>query len=89
MEVSNMLSSRGNTVPNQFIIIDGDRNTTWFQSYKTMIAKKHDGQLFMDRDAWDYSVTTARYRNLFTGLTTSETKAGIDSGEIKLVDLNR
>ena len=99
MKVSNMTSSKGNPVPNQFIIrnqeIDEHRFCgDMFQSYDTCIAFKGYGSihftegLYLDRNSWDYSKTTAKYRNQFTGLTTAQTKAGIKDGSIKLVDLN-
>ena len=95
MKVSNMTSSRGNAVPNQFIIAHERgmfHKTTVFQSYNTTIAKRtestHGTTLQLDRDLWDYSRTTSKYRNQFTGLTTAQTKAGIKDGSIKLVDLN-
>ena len=41
-----MTSARGNTVPNQFIITDnGDE---YFQSYKSIIAKKSKGKIYLD-----------------------------------------
>ena len=99
MKVSNMTSSRGNAVPNQFYIVgvppqesfdgvpmkSGDR----FQSYRSVIAHHNfTGELFLDSDKWDYSRTTSKYRNQFTGFTTAQTKAGIKDGSIKLVNLN-
>ncbi len=45
-------------------------------------------KIFIDRNKWDYSVTTGRYRNQFLGETKKETQAKIDSGEYILTDLN-
>ena len=74
-------------VKNQFLI--HTESGVYFQSYNTIIAFKFsDGAIMLDRDKWDYSVTTSKYRNKFTGLTTKETKKKIESGEIQLVDLN-
>ena len=70
MKVKNMKSAKGNTVANQFIIEEGETGITFFQSYSTMIAKREGAALTLDVNAWDYSRTTARYRNQFTGLTT-------------------
>ena len=42
----------------------------------------------LDRDKWDYSKTTGKYRNQFLGETKKETQAKIDSGEYILTDLN-
>lgn len=86
MKVKKMKSANGNPVANQFIIELS--NTTVFQSYGTVIAKLEAGYLTLDAKAWDYSRTTAKYRNKFTGLSTEETKQGIKEGTIKLVDLN-
>ena len=89
MKISNMTSSNGNAVPNQFIVSD-DFGTDYFQSYQATIAKKSycGNPLQLDRDKWDYSPTTSKYRNQFTGLTTAQTKAGIKDGSITLVNLN-
>ena len=74
-------------VKNQFII--HTESGTYFQSYNTIIAFiDNEGKITLDEDKWDYSVTTSKYRNKFTGLTTQETKKKIESGEIQLVDLN-
>lgn len=88
VKVENMTSKRsGREVPNQFRIFT-DKGV-YFQSYSTVIAfKPSQGKLQLDADKWNYSVTTAKYRNEFTGLTTKETEARIKSGEIELVDLN-
>jgi hypothetical protein len=88
MNVQNMTSNNGNKIPNQFIIQAPDG--LYFQSYRTVIAfKPLAGPLHLDRDRWDYSRTTSKYRNIFTGLTTKETERRIKSGEIVLVDLNK
>jgi hypothetical protein len=42
----------------------------------------------LDRDKWDYSTTTGKYRDQFLGETKKETQAKIDSGEYILTDLN-
>lgn len=90
MKVSNMTSSRGNVVANQFIIFDSE--FTVFQSYDSVIVKTDfvDGvrRVQLDESTWNYSVTTARYRNQFLGESTKETQAKIDSGEYILTDLN-
>jgi len=50
--------------------------------------KKQPSKTQLDRNKWDYSVTTGRYRNQFLGETKAETQKKIDSGEYELVDLN-
>lgn len=88
MHVTNMNSPRtGRPVANQFIITDGD--ITVFQSYASTIAtidrKEHTITLGKD---WDYSVTTAKYRNLFfenEGFSNLRTTQDIES-YLSLVD---
>ena len=99
MKVRNMISSSGNKVANQFIITDEGhgangnyREKQTFQSYTTVIAIRtvwaDETRIEIDRDKWDYSKTTGKYRNLFLGETKAETQAKIDSGEYVLTDLN-
>lgn len=88
-KVQNMLSRKGtyNQVANQFII-SGDGFTA-FQSYQTIIAVNKGGQITLDKDDWNYSVTTACYRNIFLGENTAETRKKIKSGVYKLANLNK
>jgi hypothetical protein len=98
MKVSNMTSSSGNKVANQFVIDDSYGNTyrKVFQSYDSVIVvieanlniPNTERVTKLDRDTWDYSVTTGKYRNQFLGETKKETQAKIDSGEYILTDLN-
>ena len=86
MKVENMYSPNGNKVPNQFIITDnGDE---YFQSYRSIIAKRSKGKIYLDDYYWDYSVTTGKYRNEFLGEGIAETRKKIASGEYILTDLN-
>lgn len=87
MKVENMTGRSGKPVANQFKI---ESNTgISFQSYDSVIAYvPNEGPTQLDRETWDYSTTTSKYRNLFLGETTKETKAKIDSGEYILTDLN-
>lgn len=87
VKVRSMQSPRGNDVPNQFIIRDG--NKVYFQSYDTIIAKEVNGVTYLDRDAYDYSRTTMKYLAQFLGHGITETRSRINSGEYKLRDLNK
>lgn len=61
----------------------------YFQSYDTIIAfAPYLGKKVLDRESWDNTDTTARYRNQFLGETGAETLAKIKSGEYLLEDLN-
>jgi len=86
MNVSNMQSSRGNNVANQFIITDGNKEI--FQSYRTVIAINEGGKITLDENKWDISVTTGKYRNQFLGEGIAETRKKIQSGEYVLAELN-
>ena len=87
MKVENMTSPQGNKVANQFLITDDDNND-YFQSYKSIIAKRSRGKIYLDEYYWDYSRTTGKYRNEFLNETIAETRAKIKSGEYILTDLN-
>jgi hypothetical protein len=100
MKVQNMLSTNARTVPNQFIITDEGRGALGnftiretFQSYDTVIAVRTEWpdntRIELDRDAWDYSTTTSKYRNIFLGEKKAATLAKIKSGEYVLTDLNK
>ena len=87
--VKNFTSFRsGKAVANQFEITieNGDKI---FQSYESIIAiKTFCGKILVDCDRWDYSNTTSRYRKIFLGESTKETKEKIDNGTYLLTDLN-
>jgi hypothetical protein len=59
-----------------------------FQSYNTIIAARIEGKVYLDRDKWDYSTTTGKYRNIFLGETKKETERKIKEGIYILEDLN-
>ena len=90
IKVRNMQNSKGNNVPNQFIITCGRK--TYFQSYDSIIAiiNRDDEQteIILDEGKWDYSVTTGKYRNYFLGESITETRKKIKNGEYTLADLN-
>lgn len=87
VKVENMTSPRGTIVSNQFVIrVDGMRI---FQSYNSIIAiVDANGNISLDEKYWDYSRTTAKYRNIFLGETTKETSEKINSGVYNLKNLN-
>ena len=88
VKVDNMLSSRGNTVPNQFIIKTDEGN--YFQSYKTVIAliKNNPNKIILDNNALHYSVTTSKYLCQFLDMKKDEILLKIGEGKIILKDLN-
>ena len=100
MKVTNMTSSRGNTVPNQFIIQDEtDQNSgnciEYFQSYNIVIAKRDKfragiakRQIWLDTK-WQYSRTTSKYLYQFLGMNRKEIEANIKNGSIIVTDLNK
>lgn len=57
--VRNLLSRRGNAVPNQFEITL-DNGNKYFQSYQSVVAGKVDGTFYVSQ-LWDYSRTTSKY----------------------------
>ena len=88
-QVSNMTSTNGNDVPNQFKIKTSEG--TFFQSYSSIIAfKPYDSlkKTQLDSYYWDYSKTTGKYRNMFLGEDKKETQRKIDAGVYELTNLN-
>ena len=84
-----MRSRSGREVPNQFIIRDSENGVKYFQSYLSIIIKiDNNGQVYLDRDKYSYSKTTAKYRNEFLNETTKETEQKIKDGIYLLIDLN-
>jgi len=96
LKVENMISSRGNTVANQFIIYANDGK--YFQSYDSIIAFIPNGnykpeligdyRAKLDEKYWNYSTTTGKYRNLFLGEDRKETEKQIKRGNYILTNLN-
>lgn len=90
-KVENLTNSNGRKVENQFVIFTPE--ATFFQSYNSIIVKTtfEDGKrkIYLDKNKWDYSKTTSKYRNQFLGKTTKEIENAIKNGEIELIDLNR
>ena len=96
-----MTSNKGNKIANQFIIYD-DNNNKYFQSYKSIIAKienndvieniginyQRNKKVYLDKNYWDYSVTTGKYRNIFLNETKKETEKKIKDGVYTLTNLN-
>ena len=63
MKITNMKSTKGNKVANQFILEFG--NFTAFQSYTTLIAVYDHKNDTLYQDENFYSVTTSKYLNMF------------------------
>lgn len=84
--VCNMTGHSGREVPNQFIITTKD--ASYFQSYRTIIACRTNGKVYLDKDSWDYSTTTGKYRNLFLDENKRETERKIKDGTYELANLN-
>lgn len=87
IRVKNLKSRSGNDIANQFII--QTNRGTYFQSYESIIVfKRNDGQVFLDKNYWDYSVTTGKYRNMFLRETIADTRLKILNKEYKVKNLN-
>ena len=48
-----------------------------------------NGQIYLDKVYWDYSVTTGKYRNQFLDEGIAETRKKIKEGVYILTDLNK
>ena len=87
--VKNFKSTKSNNaIANQFVITieNGDQI---FQSYNSVIAiKTYCGKVQIDKDYWNYSRTTSKYRSIFLNENTKETRTKIDNGTYLSTDLN-
>lgn len=80
VKVSNLLSPRSwRPVANQYDL--QHENGIAFQSYDSLIAVKMNGYLYLT-DYHDYSKTTSKYCNEWTGYNTAERRAGLEDGTI-------
>ena len=59
-------------------------NKKYFQSYGTLVAMVNNGKVTLNINYWDYSKTTAAYRNRFLGVKNNECHKKVESGEFKL-----
>ena len=85
--IENMINSRGNTAPNQFLIYTPEGVV--FQSYFSVIAfRDHGGNVTLDCNKWNYSRTTGKFRNQFLDEKQKATQDKIDNGIYGLTDLN-
>ena len=82
-----MTSTKGNYVPNQFIINNNNEEVI-FQSYETTIARIKNGNVTLDEKALDYSRTTSKYLYLFLNRDRKEIKKRIENGTYRVEDLN-
>ena len=72
---------------NQYVI--EHNGVTYFQSYDVIVAKKSRGKIILDKDYYEYSRTTIKYRNMFLGLLSASVNDAIKGGKITLGKLNR
>jgi len=88
IRVKNMLSKNYNPVPNQFEIYTN--KGFYFQSYDSIIyfECKKTGKKYLDKNDWDYSITTGKYLNQVLGENRKETRKGIKEGRYILKNLN-
>ena len=91
MKVKNLISDKGNVIPNQFQIVNND--TIYFQSYETIIAKinkrtMYSDEIILDTNALNYSRTTSKHLYKFLGMNRKQIENLIKKKEIKLKNLN-
>jgi len=86
--VTNIQTTKGKPAANQFSI--RTEKGLYFKSYQSKIVFiPNDGTpIQLDKETWDYSQTTGKYRNMFLGETKKETEKKIASGEYILTNLN-
>lgn len=83
VKVYNLQTSGGNPAPEQLVHVLED-GTEMFFSYTTKIAERSPNGKLTLTPSWNFSQTTGKFRNKFTGLTLAETRRGIADGTITL-----
>lgn len=86
MKVKNLYSSKGNKVPNQFVI--ELENKILFQSYDSIIAEVTKGFIYLDPVYYNYSKTTSKYLYIFLNMNKKKLKDELKSGKIQFKNLN-
>lgn len=86
MKVRNLYSSKGNKVPNQFVI--ELENKIVFQSYNSVIAEVTKGIIYLDPVYYNYSKTTSKYLYMFLNMNKKQLQDGLKSGKIQFKNLN-
>ena len=82
--VQNLQSPRSyREVPNQYDLVC--ENGIAFQSYGSLIAVRMNGYLYLT-DYHDYSKTTSKYCNEWTGHNTQERRDGLKSGKFIFIE---
>ena len=88
IKVSNLTSSKGNKVANQFEI--RVNNDVYFQSYNSIICHiDSTNKVYLDKYYWNYSRTTTKYLCLFLRESSSEIREKVDREIYELVNLNK
>jgi len=83
--VENITSSRGNYIPNQFIL--DFTGGSLFQSYNsTIVVKLKTTNIYYLGCDWKYSKTTGKYRNLFLCNELKDVKADLKTGKAVLIE---
>lgn len=87
VKVSNLQNNEGREVVNQFII--DTAKAQYFQSYNTIIAKRANGTITLDKDFYNYSCTTSKYLAIYLGLSNAkELREAIKAKRYKMARLN-
>ena len=66
MTIYQLINDNGNAAANQFVIIDSENKTIYFQSYNTIIAKVNtNGKNVVLSKDWCHSTTTSKHLYMF------------------------
>lgn len=84
MRITQLINNRGNAVANQTVVTTD--TGTYFQSYNTVVAHSHQGEVTLSQD-FDCSATTLKHVKIFLGVdhTKKAMHKMIADGTYKLV----
>lgn len=86
-----MLNSSGRPAKDQIVRHYEDGSSDFISYGRTIVSRPFNypkEPIVLDVGKWNYSITTARYRNRFLGESTGDTRRRIESGQYVLRNLN-
>jgi len=58
----------------------------FLQSYKSVVVARIRGKVYLDKNTYDYSKTTSKYRNRYLNVNNAEFKENLQNGKYTIVD---
>ena len=77
------------TLTKNQIVVSFTDGSEVFNSYgKNIVEYSKGGRIYFDKNYWDFSTTTSKWRNKYMGVDSKWVKDAIKNGIVKFKDLN-